>query len=142
VTLLASSMTALLLLQEPSETTEVKELRRLEIVWNEAHLRGDADAVDKLWAADAAVVVPGMPLMTKAEALAPLRSGRLKFQRYQTSEVQVRIYDKTAVVTGRLQRAREIAGRVAEDDWRFTKVYVAAAGGWRVVAFHASAYVP
>jgi ketosteroid isomerase-like protein len=123
---------------QPAEPAEAKELARLESVWNDAHRRGDADALDKLWADDAVVIVPGMPVMTKTEALAPLRSGRMKFQRYETSDLQVHVRDTTAVVAGRLQRTRDVAGRVAEDDWRFTKVYWRSPRGWLIVAFHAS----
>jgi ketosteroid isomerase-like protein len=126
----------------PPEPGEAQELARLETVWNDAQLRSDAAALDKLWADDSVVVVPGMPPMTKADALGVLRSGRMKFQRYQTSELNIRVYENAAVVTGRLQRTREIAGRVAEDDWRFTKVYVGRPGNWKVVAYHASPFTP
>ena len=76
--------------------------------------------------------------MGKPQALSFFRSGRMKFMRYETSELGVRVYGETAVVTGRVRRARERGGQTVEDDWRFTKVYVRTAGAWRVVAFHAS----
>jgi hypothetical protein len=62
----------------------------------------------------------------------------MAFRRYESSEIAVRVYGESAVVTGRLLRSRDVGGRVLEDDWRFTKVYVRQAGEWRVVAFHAS----
>jgi len=104
----------------------------------DAHLRGDADALDRLWADDLRVFVPRMTPMSKADALAFFRSGRMKFLRYETSEVGARVYKDTAVVTGRLRRSRERAGQMVEDDWRFTKVYVRTGDAWRVVAYHAS----
>jgi hypothetical protein len=55
-----------------------------------------------------------------------------------TSETKLRTYDDTAIVTGRLRRTRAIAGATADDDWRFTKVYVRRDGRWQVVSFHAS----
>ncbi len=118
--------------------SDASRLTQLESLWNAAHVRGDADALDGLWADDLRVVVPRMAPMSKADALAILRSGRMKFPRYETSELESRIYRDTAVVTGRLLRAREREGRLIEDDWRFTKVYVRAAGAWRVVSYHAS----
>jgi ketosteroid isomerase-like protein len=114
------------------------EVRRLESIWNDAHLRGDADAMDRLCPDDLVVTVPGMRLMTKAESVGVLRSGRMKFDRYETSDVRVRVYGDAAVVTGRLQRTRTIAGKSMDDDWRFTKTYVKRSGQWQVVAFHAS----
>jgi len=114
------------------------EFLRLEAVWNEAHLHSDAEALDRLWAADLLVIVPKMAPITKPAALAFLRSGRFTFERYATSDTSARIYGDVAVVTGRLERRRQVDDRRLEDDWRFTKVYVRQEGRWRVVLFHAS----
>lgn len=114
------------------------EIARLERVWNEAHLRGDADTLDRLWAEDLEVAVPKMPVMKKKELVEFVRSGRMKFSAYNTSEVNIRIFGQGAIVTGRLQRKRTINGNEVADDWRFTKVYVRGANGWRVASFHAS----
>lgn len=62
----------------------------------------------------------------------------MRFERYETSDLRIRVYGDAAVVTGRLQRRRSTGGTVVDDDWRFTKVYVRREGQWRVVAFHAS----
>jgi ketosteroid isomerase-like protein len=123
---------------QSAHDADLRELERVEEVWNEAHEHGDADALETLWADDIEVAVPKMPVLTKADALKFARSGRMKFLSYRTSDVRVRVYDNAAVVTGRLQRTRSINGQKMSDDWRFTKVYVRDAKKWRVVAFHAS----
>ena len=125
-------------LGQSTRDADVKELERLETVWNEAHERGDSDALDALWADDLEVAVPKMPVMTKAEVLGFARSGRMKFSHYATSNLRVRVYGDAAVVTGRLQRTRTLNGNEISDDWRFTKTYVRETGKWRVVSFHAS----
>ncbi|MFO0975457.1 MAG: nuclear transport factor 2 family protein [Planctomycetaceae bacterium] len=117
---------------------EVDELSRLETSWNDAHLNGDSSALDQLWADDLVVTVPNMNSMNKAQSLAVWKTGRFKFDRYQTSNVKIRVYGDAAVVTGRLQRTRTLGERKLEDDWLYTKTYVKADGKWRVVAFHAS----
>ncbi|MBC8029657.1 MAG: nuclear transport factor 2 family protein [Pyrinomonadaceae bacterium] len=124
--------------RESREARDLKELSRLESVWNDAHLRGDAEALDQLWAEDLIVTVPDMPLMDKNEALSFVRLGKMKFRRYQTSDLRTRVYRDTAVVTGQLARERESASKEFEDDWRFTKVYVRRKGRWQVVAWHGS----
>ncbi len=126
--------------QAPAAPThrDLAHFTQLDSHWNDAHLRADADALDRLWADDFRVFVPRMTPMSKTDALAFFRSGRMKFLRYETSDVDVRVYSETAVVTGRLRRSRERAGQIVEDDWRFTKVYLRAGGAWRVVAYHAS----
>jgi ketosteroid isomerase-like protein len=129
------------LLQGPAVSTdafELKELQRLEAVWNDAHLKGDADALDQLWANDLVVTVAAMPIMNKADALAMVRSNRMTFSKYETSELNVRRFGDSAVVTGRLVRERSMNGKTMTDNWRFTKTYAMIAGRWRVVAWHAS----
>jgi hypothetical protein len=121
---------------------DVAELTRLESVWNDAHLHGDADALDRLWAPDLTVTAPNMAVLTRADALAFSRSGRMKFDRYETSDLRVRVYGAAAVVMGRMRRTRTIEGAARDDDWRFTKVYVRRDGRWQVVAFHASPAAP
>jgi ketosteroid isomerase-like protein len=111
---------------------------RLEAVWNGAHLRSDAPALDHLWADELVAIVPKMTPLPKQDALAFLRSGRMKFLRYESSDLAVRVYGDAAVATGRLLRSRELGGQTLQDNWRFTKVYIRRAGQWRVVAFHAS----
>jgi len=123
---------------QATRDSDVRELEKLETVWNEAHEHGNSNALDALWADDLEVAVPKMPVMTKAEALGFVRSGRMKFLRYATSNIHVRVYGDAAVVTGRLQRARVLNGQEVSDDWRFTKMYVRESHKWRVVAFHAS----
>jgi len=126
------------MISQSSADTDASELQRLERVWNESHERGDAAALEALWADDMEVAVPKMPVMQKADVLKFARSGRMKFLRYQTSDTRIRVYDNAAVVTGRLQRTRSMNGQEISDDWRFTKTYVRQAGHWRVVSFHAS----
>jgi hypothetical protein len=124
--------------QEQRDTPDARELVRLESVWNEAHEKGDATVLEKLWADDLEVTVPRMPVMSKSEVLGFARSGRMKFQRYQTFDLKVRVYGDAAVVSGRLQRTRTLGDKMVNDDWRFTKFYVRREGRWQVVAFHAS----
>ena len=118
--------------------TDQGTFQRLETEWNRAHLRADASVLDRLYGADVVIVVPGMRVITKSDALGMLAPGRMTFEHYDTSELQICVYDQMAIVTGRLRRTRVIADKKAEDDWRFTKVYARRADGWQVVSFHAS----
>jgi hypothetical protein len=117
---------------------EVKELYRLEDVWNTAHLKGDAETLDRLWDNELIVTIAAMPVLTKADALAMVRSNRMPFTKYETSELSVKRFDGAAVVTGRLRRERTMNGKTITDDWRFTKVYAWSQGQWRVMAWHGS----
>jgi len=118
------------------------ELIQLEKVWNDAHLHGDADTLDRLWSDDMEIVVPNMAGMNKATALAFARSGRMKFQTYETSNLQVRLFGDVAIVSGRMKRARTLQGNSVADSWLFTKVYQHKDEDWRVVHFQASQAPP
>ena len=123
---------------KPDDSADVQELKRLEKVWNDAYVRADADALEQLCADDLVVTMTDMVVLNKESSIAILRSGKVKFQRYETSDLGIHVYDHAAVVTGRLQRTRSVQGREVNDEWRFTKVYIRRGGKWLVVAWHAS----
>jgi len=126
---------------QPSASPDEKdaaELTRLESVWNDAHLRSDAVTLERLWADDLIVQVTNMRVLSKADALEMLRSGHMKFKRYETTDLRIRVYGDAAVVTGQLERTRDLNARNVHDRWRFTKVYVRRANKWQVVTWHAS----
>ena len=113
---------------KPSESAAVAELSRLEKIWNEAYVHADADALESLCANDLVVTMSDMQVLNKNQSLAILRSGRVKFQSYETSDLGFRVYDSAAVVTGLLRRTRLAQGKESNDEWRFTKVYIRTAG--------------
>ncbi len=123
---------------KPDDSVDVQELKRLEKVWNDAYVRADADALEQLCADDLVVTMTDMVVLNKRSSIAILRSGKVKFERYETSDLGTHVYDRAAVVTGRLQRTRSVQGREVNDEWRFTKVYIRRGGKWLVVAWHAS----
>ncbi len=123
---------------KPDDSVDVQELKRLEKVWNDAYVRADADALEQLCADDLVVTMTDMVVLNKRSSIAILRSGKVKFERYETSDLGIHVYDRAAVVTGRLQRTRSVQGREMNDEWRFTKVYIRRGGKWLVVAWHAS----
>ena len=74
--------------KQESSATEQNEFSPLETLWNEAHRSGDADKLDGLWGEDLVVTVPKTPVMTKPQTISIWRSGRMKFRRYETSELR------------------------------------------------------
>jgi hypothetical protein len=124
--------------ESTSSSASIEELMQLERIWNEAHLKGDADTLERLWNDNLQVIVPKMPVMTKTDVIAFARSGRMKFEHYATSNINMRFFGDSAVVTGRMRRSRTINGQSVDDDWQFTKVYLHKGRGWQVVVFQAS----
>ena len=128
--------------EKPAATDEQTELQRLESLWNRAQRDGDATALERLLAEDVVITVPAMAPMNKASALSALRTASMKFDRYETDDVQIRQNGTVAIVTGRLQRVRKAGDQEVTDDWRFTKAYAQRGGRWLVVAWHASPSPP
>ena len=124
---------------EPSSPPPVEgEILELEAAWNEAHLQGDAEVLDQLWAPELSVIVPGMQPFRKPDLLQMWRSMKVAFTRYETSDLSLRSAGETAVVTGRLLRSRDFGGQARDEDWLFTKTYARVDGQWKVLAYHAS----
>ncbi|HEX2644576.1 MAG TPA: DUF4440 domain-containing protein [Thermoanaerobaculia bacterium] len=123
----------------PSAAEAEAQIAQLEEQWNQAHLQGDVKVLENLWSDDLSILVPGMKPMTKGDALSAWKSAPVKFTRYETSDRQIQVHGDTAVVIGHLRRSRDFGGKVADDDWLYTKTYArTSAGLWQVMAFHAS----
>jgi ketosteroid isomerase-like protein len=116
----------------------VAELSRLEAVWNKAYLTRDADTLSRLFSYDLIALMTDMAVLNKERSILLLTAGPVKFLRYETSDLRIRVYGDAAVVTGRLQRTRNVNDQKMDDDWRFTKMYVRTSGRLQLVAWHAS----
>jgi ketosteroid isomerase-like protein len=79
-------------------------LARLETDWNAAHVRADAATLECLAADDLVVMVASMRVTTNEDGVGMFTSGRMKVDRYETSETKFCVYGATAIVTGRLRR--------------------------------------
>jgi ketosteroid isomerase-like protein len=100
------------------------------------------DVLDRLWAPQITVVVPGMQPFAKTDLLRLWRTMKVSFSAYATSDLNTQVFGDTAVATGRLHRVRDFGGKTSIDDWLFTKTYARIAGEWKVVAYHASIAPP
>ncbi len=109
----------------------------LESVWNRAHLESDSAVLDSLWDDNFEVIVPGMRPMGKSDVLDFARSGRMKFQRYETTDVHVAVSGDSAKVKDLVHRTRTINNERVEDHWQFVKNYVRQSGRWRVGSWEA-----
>jgi len=111
---------------------------QLENIWNRAHMLADTTALDSLWDEALVINAPQMRPISKAEAMAFWRSGRVKFLQYESSNIRAQ---GTAVnevtVSGTLIRKRQIGDKILEERLQFEKIYRKGAKGWRVVLWTA-----
>ena len=113
-------------------------IRRLDNERIQAQIHADATALDRIYAADFMGVGPSGRVRNKPQVISDFTSGDLKFQSITTDEVQVRVYENTAVETGLSTMVGQDKGKAVPRDTRFTRVWVKQQGRWRLVANHYS----
>jgi len=116
-------------------------IRQLDNERIQAQIHADATALDRIYAADFIGVGPSGRVRTKPQVISDFTSGDLKFQSITTDEVQVRVYENTAVETGRSTMNGQDKGQSVPCDTRFTRVWVKQQGRWRLVANHRSSRI-
>ena len=125
-----------------SHRTSVEEaIRKLDNERIQAQIHADATALDRIYAADFIGVGPSGTVRTKPQVISDFTSGALKFQSITTDEVQVRVYENTAVETGLSTMVGQDKGKAVPRDTRFTRVWVKQQGRWRLVANHYSSRI-
>ena len=63
------------------------------------------------------------------------KTGRTKITSNEVSDMKVRVYGNTAVITGKADVAGTMAGKDTKGQIMFTRVYVKKGGSWQSVAF-------
>src|SRR3954471_9526554 len=104
----------------------------------QAQVGADAIALDRIYADDFIGVGPSGTVRTKPQVISDFTSGDLKFKSITTDQVQVRVYENTAVETGLSTMVGQDKGKAVPRDTRFTRVWVKQEGRWRLVANHYS----
>jgi len=116
----------------------VAEVVAAERAWMDAIRSNDATALDAILAHDYQLTDNSGRVHTRADDLARARAGTMHFDAYDTTEVKVRVWGDTAVVTGRASTRGTNAGRPFANDFTFTDTLARIDGRWRAVAAHVS----
>ena len=94
--------------------------------------------VERLLADDYLGISANGTLETKADELTRRRSGSLHITQLDLSDIKVRIYGDTAVVTSKADLVGKNGDRDISGRFRYTRVYSNRDGQWRIVSFEAS----
>ena len=117
-----------------------QKLLQLEHDWENANVKADSAAVERLEAADFVFTGPDGMMTAKADDLNDLKTGNFKADGIDLSELKARVYGNAAVVTGKATlknckwRGKDISG-----NYRFTDVWAKVNGNWQVVASQSAA---
>ena len=126
----------------PHHENAHKEIEGLELDWRQAQLSNNVSEVDRLLADDYLGISANGTLETKADELTRRKSGSLHITQLDLSDIKVRIYGDTAVVTSKADLVGKNGDRDISGRFRYTRVYSNRDGQWRIVSFEASRISP
>lgn len=126
------------LLPHHDSRTLHKQIEALEMEWRQAQLDNNTSIIDHLLADDYVGISANGTIETKAQVLAMRKAGTVHFTQLDLTDVKVRLFGDTAVVTSRadlqgMNGERDISGK-----YRYTRVYNRRLGQWKIVSFEAS----
>jgi ketosteroid isomerase-like protein len=113
-------------------------IRALESKWDAANLRGDAAALDNLFAESFIMTDSDGVVRHKAEVVGELKAGRIKYTAAKSDELRIILHGDAAVVSGRWTGTFAHNGKTTNLRERFTNFYARLKGQWRCVASHGS----
>ena len=111
-----------------------RALLRANREYDEALVRGDAEALERIYADEFVYTTFDGTVRDKSQQIAFTRSGDLKLESGRSDDVTVRVYGNTAVMTGRFTAKGQFRGEKIDVRERYTAVWVKSGGRWRLVA--------
>lgn len=115
-----------------------KEIEALEQQWRQAILTNNVAEMNNLLSDDYIGITSNGTVEDKAQALAQRRASTVTITRLDLSDIHIRVYEDTAVVTS----VADVAGSNGDSDiggkYRYTRVYARRRGEWKIVSFEAS----
>jgi len=117
-----------------------QKLVQTRIELRQALLDNDIEILERLYAKDYVLTTRSGKILTKPQRIASIKSGQLRYLKFaEESDIQIRMYGNTAVVTGVGATITRLDGNeVVSGKKRFTEVFIHQDGLWRMVARHAS----
>lgn len=115
-----------------------QELIGVAHAWDRAMIENDARAIGSFMADDWTIIGPDGSVGDRATFLGLIESGALTHDVMTSEDLNVRVYDSTAVVTARGVSGGHYRGRPFREVERSTSVFVRRQGRWRCVLTHLS----
>lgn len=115
-----------------------KEIESLEQEWRQAIITNNVGDMDHLLADDYIGITSNGTIENKTQELAQRRAGTVKVSKLDLSDVHVRVYGDTAVVTSIADLVGTNGASDISGEYRYTRVYNRRLGKWKIVSFEAS----
>lgn len=119
-----------------------EQLRTIETQFEQAALKGDTSFLEKYYADNCTVVHSDGKLTTKAEEIARVMSGALKYESIEVHDRNIRFYEDTGVVIKLVSAKGTLDGKPFSSDSRVARFWVKRKKTWKVVAFQVTRVAP
>jgi ketosteroid isomerase-like protein len=119
-----------------------EQLMKMERDRAAAVVKADVAMLEGVTSDDYILINANGQMSDKATTMGDIKTGKIKLTANEVSDMKVRVYGDTAVVTGKSSAQGTVGGRALKGPVMFTRVYVKANGKWRSVAFQQTPIVP
>ena len=132
---LAAAFSSVTLLGSAWAEDVQEQLKKLETDRSAAVVKGDVAALEQGTSDDYTLINMNGQMSDKSQMVAAFKSGQTKLTSDDLSDLKVRVYGNTAVITGKADVKGTLGGSDATGQIIFTRVYVKKGGRWQSVAF-------
>jgi ketosteroid isomerase-like protein len=122
----------------PVEDTVLK----LEQQWEEALIKSDTNALDKLYAETIIYTHSSGSVDSKSTYIQAIKSGATRYASMKRDDIKVSVYGNTAVVTCHWDVHVQARGTKIDMNARYLHVYVQQKDGWKMVAHQSTRIAP
>jgi ketosteroid isomerase-like protein len=112
-----------------------EQLKKLETDRAAAIVKGDVATLEKQTSDDYTLINMNGQMSDKSQMVNNFKTGQTKLTSDELSDMKVRVYGNTAVITGKADVKGTLGGNDATGQIMFTRVYVKKGGQWQAVAF-------
>jgi ketosteroid isomerase-like protein len=117
-----------------TESAIADQLRSQADAWDKAIVDKDTAAIAANMSDDFLQIDGTGDIHDKAEFIALLTSPKLVIEPYSVDELEIRVHEGMAMLTGRTRMHGRWDGKPFESDYRYTDVYIREADHWRVAS--------
>lgn len=116
----------------------IREIIEMERQAREATLRRDADFSQRTLSEDYVAITPLGTVTTKQDTVSARKSRQLRYDTIDVTDMVVRVFGDTAVVTARADVKGHQLGEDFSGPYRYTRVWVKKTGHWQAVSYQAT----
>jgi len=125
---------------KPGKNSVDQMLIQMELDWSDADVKKDAATLNRILADDWMGIDFQGTVMTKKDVMKDLHSDATALQATEVKEMKVRVFGKTALVSGTEIETSQYKGKDSSGAYIWTNVFVLRNGHWQAVSSQSTKY--